>query len=463
MKATIDSGDGTGFFEQNDNLGRRSVHVITFGCQMNQYDSELIAGLLRQAGYATSETPEGADIIIFNTCCVRAHAEQRLYTRVSQLKRAKARNPDLIIGIGGCVAQREKGVLLERFPHVDIVFGTNAQRAIVGLVKQAEQGVRPVVETPEKGPIPDLGDVLLPGHRGVKANVSVMRGCDNYCTYCVVPFVRGPQSSKSPQRIIDEVSALAQQGIVEVTLLGQNVNSYGEDLSSGVRFPRLLELLNEVPGIVRIRFTSSHPKDISDELMQAMRDLSKVCEHLHLPVQSGSSRILRLMNRKYLAEDYLRKVDRLREIVPEISLTTDVIVGFPGETDSDFEQTRLLLERVGFDGAYIFKYSRREGTAAARLEEAVDEATIARRHRQLLDFQKDISLKRLRALVGTVQSALPESPDNKRCGYLLGRTRGHRVVTLRVGSRLTGTEVDANITGLEGWTLLGEAVETERR
>jgi tRNA-2-methylthio-N6-dimethylallyladenosine synthase len=432
----------------------KSVHIITFGCQMNQHDSGIVAGLLQKAGYATADEPEDADVILFNTCCVRAHAEQRLYGRVSQLKPLKARKPHLIIGIGGCVAQREKSALTDRFPFLDIVFGPNAVADVVSLLKRVEHGERPVICVPEEGAIPS-SEIAAPSDRfRIHAWVSAMRGCDNYCSYCVVPYVRGHQRSKAPAEIVGDVRSLASKGVVEVTLLGQNVNSYGQDLDSRVSFSRLLEMLNDVPGLLRIRFTTSHPKDISRKLMEGMRDLPKVCEHIHLPVQSGSSRILERMNRAYTSDEYLRKVDELREIVPGINLTTDIIVGFPGESDDDFGQTRSLVERVQFDGAYIFKYSSRPGTASERFEGKVGEQVIAQRHKELLEFQKSISMSRLEALVGSDQSVLAEDHDATREGHLKGRTRGYRVASFRGDSRQIGKEVTIHISRLSRWTLI---------
>jgi tRNA-2-methylthio-N6-dimethylallyladenosine synthase len=435
----------------------KRAHIVTFGCQMNRHDSDIVGGLLEKAGYALSPALHTADVVLFLTCCVRENAEHRLYSRISQLKRLKEDRPDLILGVGGCVAQKEKGALVGRFPHIDLVFGTNAILDIVSLIEKADAGERPVVATPEHGPDPRTDLAVGRDDSRIHAWVSIMRGCDNYCSYCIVPYVRGPQRSKALDEIIDEATALAGQGVVEITLLGQNVNSYGLDLDSGATFPRLLESLEAIPGLKRIRFTTSHPKDLSPELMRAIRDLPTVCEHLHLPVQSGSTRILARMNRGYTSEEYLEKIERLRELVPEISLTTDVIVGFPGESDEDFEQTRLLLQHAQFDGAYIFKYSPRSGTAASEFAECVESETIINRHRSLLEYQKGISLKRLKNLVGTAQSILVESIDEKREGYLLGRTRGHRMASMRGSVDLIGRECDVRISRLDGWTLIGAA------
>lgn len=430
--------------------------MVTYGCQMNQHDSQIVSALLEEAGYAITSSIETADVILFITCCVRENAEQRLYGRISQLKRLKSQRPQVLLGVGGCVAQKEKAALADRFPHVDVVFGTSAINQIASLLERAERGERPIVETPEDGPEPRSDLVASANGPRISAWVSVMRGCDNYCSYCVVPYVRGSQRSKRLGEILEEVQALARQGVAEVTLLGQNVNSYGQDLKTETTFARLLETLNEIDGLKRIRFTTSHPKDLSPELMLAVRDLPKVCEHMHLPVQSGSSRILKLMNRGYSSEQYLGEIEHFRELVPDISLTTDVIVGFPGETEEDFEQTRLLMERTRFDGAYIFKYSRRSGTAAAMLDDEVDKETIVHRHKTLLALQKQISLDRLKRLVNTTQSILPETPDSKRDGHLRGRTRGRRTASFKGGGELAGKEIDIRITHLSGWTLMGE-------
>jgi tRNA-2-methylthio-N6-dimethylallyladenosine synthase len=438
----------------------KSAYIVTFGCQMNQHDSEIIGGLLERAGFQIVPDVESADVVLFNTCCVREHAEQRLYSRISQLKRLKAERPDLVLAVGGCVAQKEKTALVDRFPHVDIVFGTHAVMDIVSLLEKAERNGRPVVQTPEDGPEPRTDVAIDSSGKRIHAWISIMRGCNNYCSYCVVPYVRGPQRSKHPTEVADEMRVLATNGIVEVTLLGQNVNSYGQDIRPATSFVELLRTLNEISGIARIRFTTSHPKDLSSELIHAIHDLERVCEHLHLPVQSGSSRILGLMNRGYDAEEYIKKVEQLRETVPDIGLTTDVIVGFPGETDDDFEQTRSLLERVRFDGAYIFKYSTRPGTAALKLDGEVERETIIHRHRTLLDFQKKISLSRLREAVNTIQPVLVEKDDSKRPGHVLGRTRGYRVVSFPGNHELIGREVDVRIADLGGWTLIGEKLIT---
>jgi tRNA-2-methylthio-N6-dimethylallyladenosine synthase len=343
---------------------------------------------------------------------------------------------------------------------VDVVFGTNAVLDIPSLVERVEQGERHVLAAPEDGPPVRSDEYLRPGSRR-HAWVSIMRGCDNYCSYCVVPYVRGRQRSKGPEEVLEEVSRLAQQGVKEITLLGQNVNAYGKDLANDINFAGLLARLDTVNGLLRIRFTTSHPKDISEDLMRAIRVLHTVCEHLHLPAQSGSSRILQLMNRNYTAEDYLDKVRRLREFVPEISLTTDIIIGFPGETDEDFEATCSLVRQVQFDGAYVFKFSPRQGTAAAEYKDQVSKNIIKQRHHILLDLQKEISQECLNHLLHTIQVVLPEQLDPKRPGHLLGRTRGHRTASFPATQECIGHEVSVQISRIDGWTLVGEPLSAE--
>jgi tRNA-2-methylthio-N6-dimethylallyladenosine synthase len=441
----------------NPENSAKLTHIVSFGCQMSRHDSEVVRGLLSRAGYGTSETLEGADIILFHTCCVRENAEQRLYSRISQLKRLKEERPDLILGVGGCVAQKEKASLTRRFPHVDLVFGTSAVADIASLIERVEAGERPLVETPEDGPDPRSDLAMDREGSPLHAWVSIMRGCDNYCSYCIVPYVRGRQRSKSPDRVIEEVRALAEKGVVEITLLGQNVNSYGMDLKPATSFASLLESLDPTSDLLRLRFTTSHPKDLSLDLMRAMRDLPKVCEHIHLPPQSGSSRILKMMNRGYTSEEYIAKVEKLRELVPDVSITADLIVGFPGETDEDFAETRSLVERVRFDGAYIFKYSKRSGTAAADFEDTVDPEAMVSRHRELLELQKVISKGRLEEFVGSTHDVLAESVDTKREGNLMGRTRNYRVASFPGDESLIGKECRLEISRLDGWTLIGES------
>ena len=429
--------------------------IRTFGCQMNKRDSEIILSMLADAGYVAVEREEDADVILFNTCCVREHAERRVYSRMEQLAKLKTQRPDVVLAIGGCMAQKEGHRILDRLPHVDLVFGTGALYDLPSLLENViakggpvisvDQDVRPVRSQAEFG--------LREG--GVRAWVSIAEGCDNRCAYCVVPLVRGPERSKPPELILDELNRAVERGYKEMFLLGQNVNSYGHDLVGAPDFPALLELANGVPRVKRIRFTTSHPKDMSPRLVEALRDLPRVCEHLHLPLQSGSTRILSLMNRMYTRDEYLRKIQLLRSAVPDIGLTTDVIVGFPGETEEDFEQTRSALTEIRFDAAYIFKFSPRQGTPAETLPGRISENVIVHRHKVLLEMQKEISREKVQESVGTRQKVLVEARALKEPEYFTGRTRNYKVVRIESDGIRVGDQLEVDITEAKGWTLYG--------
>jgi tRNA-2-methylthio-N6-dimethylallyladenosine synthase len=435
----------------------------TFGCQMNKRDSEIILSMLADDGYVRVDREDDADVILFNTCCVRAHAEQRVYSRMQQLAKLKGRRPELILGIGGCMAQKEGHRIVERLPHVDLVFGTGVLYELPELLRRAIADGGPVIAVDERTrPMRSQAEFGL-RERGVRAWISIGEGCDNRCAYCVVPMVRGPERSKPPELILDEVRCAIERGYTEIFLLGQNVNSYGHDLVSAPDFAGLLELVNEVPGVRRIRFTTSHPKDMSPRLVEVIRDLPRVCEHLHLPVQSGSSRILALMNRGYARGDYLDKIELVRSAVPDIGLTTDVIVGFPGETEDDFDETRSLLEQVRFDTAYIFKFSPRDGTSGEALPNSVPQHIIVHRHRMLLEIEKEISRARMGELVGTKQEVLVEELCKQEPEYIVGRTRSYRVVRVRSDGAQVGDEVEVDVTGVRGWTLYGTRVKDTPR
>jgi len=411
--------------------------------------------MLADGGFVAVQREEDADLVLFNTCCVREHAEERVYNRMQQLAKLKIQRPALILAVGGCMAQKEGTNILDRLPHVDLVFGTGALYEVPELVNRVITHGGPVVSV-DAGVRPMRSQAEFDMRESaIRAWVSIAEGCDNRCAYCVVPMVRGAERSKPPGLILDEVSRASEKGHAEIFLLGQNVNSYGHDLAGAPDFPGLLELVNDVPGVKRIRFTTSHPKDMSTRLVEALRDLPRVCEHLHLPLQSGSSRILNVMNRGYSREDYLRKIERLRSAVPNIGLTTDIIVGFPGETDEDFEQTRSALAEIRFDTAYIFKFSPRPGTPAETLRAGMPENVIVHRHKTLLDMQKEISREKARQLVGTQQKVLVAARCEKALGYVIGRTRGYRVVRVRSDEAQVGDEVETVVTEARGWTLYG--------
>ncbi|MFH1034850.1 MAG: tRNA (N6-isopentenyl adenosine(37)-C2)-methylthiotransferase MiaB [Pseudomonadota bacterium] len=420
----------------------KRVHITTFGCQMNEYDSGRLAGMLADLGYQPAARPQEADVILINTCSVRQRAEHKVYSLVGALKDLKQRRPELIIGVGGCVAQQEGQRLLDHIPHLDLVFGTGALERLPELLEEARQGRRRALT--------DLTAIATPRpHRaapggGLKALVTVMEGCDNYCSYCVVPYVRGRERSRPAEDILGEVAALAAAGAREITLLGQNVNSY-RDPQEGLDFPGLLERLCQVPDLWRIFFTTSHPKDLSLRLMEAMAGLDKVMEKLHLPAQSGSDRILKAMGRGYTRAQYLDKVAKLRRLVPGVALGGDIIVGFPGETEEDFAQSLELLDLAGYDFLFSFKYSDRPFTRASRLPGKHGEEVMAQRLARLHARQQELALALHRSLVGRVEEVLVEGPAKKGEGYLSGRSRAGRAINFPGPPELIGRLVRVRV------------------
>ncbi len=428
---------------------------------MNEHDSEKIAGLLEAMGYEPAQDREEADLILFNTCSVRDNPERKVYGQVSDLKGLKQRKPDLKIGICGCMVQQpeELAGIKTKLPHVDLVFGTHNIHELPELLRKVSIGEGPVVAVQE-----DSDEVVegLPVKREsrLKAWVNITYGCNNFCSYCIVPYVRGREKSRDPEEIKAEVAALGEDGCKEITLLGQNVNSYGRDLPADRRvdFADLLRMLNPVPGIDRIRFTTSHPKDLSDKMIAAMRESDKVCEHLHLPLQSGSNRILKLMNRGYTAEKYLALVGKLREAIPEISLTTDLIVGFPGETEEDFEETLRMVRQVQFDGAFTFIYSPRKGTPAAKMADQVPEDVKRERIYRLIEVQQEISRIKNEEYDGRTVEVLVEGESKTNLEMLTGRTRTNKLVHFAGDPRLTGELVRVKITNVHTWSLYGDLI-----
>ena len=380
---------------------------------MNVYDSHQITKGLFSLNYKITEDLEKADLIIVNTCAIREKAEQKVFSFLGRLAGLKRKKPCLIIGVGGCVAQQEGKKILERVPYLDVVFGTQAIPRLPKIIERVELKKNRIVDigmTDQIVEIESVGD--SPDKGKISSFVTIMQGCDNYCTYCVVPYVRGRETSRSPEKIVKEIESLVSSGVREVTLLGQNVNSYGkkEGLCS---FSELLAIINEIEGILRIRFTTSHPKDLSDDLIFAFKDNEKLCRHIHLPVQSGSDRVLKRMNRKYTRELYLEKIDKLRNICPDISITSDFIVGFPGETKADFKETLDLIKTVEYEGLFAFKYSDRPNAKAALFAQKIPDQEKKDRLKKLLDQQEIISRKRNRALVGSTQEVLVEGPSKK--------------------------------------------------
>ncbi|WP_027340253.1 tRNA (N6-isopentenyl adenosine(37)-C2)-methylthiotransferase MiaB [Halonatronum saccharophilum] len=434
--------------------------IITYGCQMNEHDSEKLAGVLEGEGYKATKELEKADIIILNTCCVRENAELKVYGKVGQLKRLKEENPDLIIGICGCMMQQDEVVkeIKEKYRHVDIVFGTHNIHHFPELLQKAKEDKNPLVRVwdESKELIPDMPVQRTDDYR---AWVTIIYGCNNFCTYCIVPYVRGREKSRPLENIVGEIKGLVEDGVKEITLLGQNVNSYGNDFEDGTDFADLLAAINEVEGLARIRFMTSHPKDCSDRLIEAVAKLDKVCPHFHLPVQAGSNNVLKAMNRGYTREEYLELVSKIRESNPEASIGTDVIVGFPGETEEDFQDTLDLFKKVKYDMTYNFIYSKRTGTPAAKKEDQVSEEEKKERLQRLIDLQKNISMENNQKYLGETVEVLVEGESKNNPDRLTGRTDTNKIVIFESDEDLTGELVDVKIDKVQSWTLYGNLVD----
>ena len=434
--------------------------VETFGCQMNVRDSETIKGWLSLIGYTQCESKEHADFVLFNTCCVREHAEKRLMGNIGALKELKDANPGLIIAICGCMMQQEGMAkkLLKRFPHVSLIFGTNALHRFPEMLNAVLNGER-IAMTDR------AGDAIAEGLPKLRDNqrsafVNIMYGCDNYCSYCIVPYVRGRERSRMPEDIRSEIVSLVETGITEITLLGQNVNSYGNDGSTGMRFAELLRYVSDVPGLKRIRFMSSHPKDLNEDVMQAIATLPNVCHHVHLPVQSGNSEILRRMNRKYTREHYLSIIENLRKLVPDIEFTTDIIVGFPGETEEAFRDTLSLVEEVGFAAAFTFAYSPRQGTVAARMEDQIPEPVKKQRLQALNELQARKTVENNEKYIGHVGEVLVEGYDERGEETLLyGKYQNFKMVYFPGCRELLNRYVAVKVTKSSKNSLLGEMID----
>jgi tRNA-2-methylthio-N6-dimethylallyladenosine synthase len=425
---------------------------------MNEYDSERVAGLLKARQYELTDRPEDADVILLNTCAIREKAEEKVFSQLGALKHLKRTRPDLIIGVMGCMAQLQQGAIQSRAPYVDLVFGSPAIARVGELVARAKAERRPVLDTGEGALVkitarPNTGTHL-------KAFVTVMEGCEKHCTFCVVPTTRGRERSHSPASIVAEITELAAGGCREVTLLGQTVNAYGRDLSPPTDLAALLELVNEIDGIERIRFTTSNPYNLTPRLVRAIRDVPKVVEYLHLPLQSGSDRVLARMNRGYTRAHYLALIAELRDAVPEIALSTDLIVGFPGETDDDFAETVDMVERVGYDNVFAFRYSRRPGTPAAAMPDQVPDEVKAQRNTAILEVAGRVAAARSHRLEGRLLPILVEGRSRKSEGQMTGRTRCNRVVNFDAGDRdLVGRVVSVRITRALPHSLRGELAD----
>ena len=437
----------------------RTYFVRTFGCQMNFRDSEKLEGILQYIGYKEGETEETSDVVILNTCTVRENANQKVYGHLGQLSHAKKLKPSRIIGICGCMMQEEDEVAAIRksYPFVDLVFGTHNVYKLAELLYKKMLGQKRVIEV-----LDGTTKVVenLPSERKYKfkSGVNIMFGCNNFCSYCIVPYVRGRERSRDPQSILDEIRRLADDGVKEIMLLGQNVNSYGKTLETPMSFADLLRKCGEIDGIERIRFMTSHPKDLSDDLIVAMKETPKVCNHLHLPVQSGSSRILKEMNRQYTKESYLALVERIRKLNPEIALTTDIIVGFPGETDEDFAETLDLVKKVRYDGAYTFIYSKRSGTPAAKMSDQVPGETIKKRFDALLSEVQEIAREEAKKRTGSVVSVLVEEVNAQDQTLVTGRLSENLLVHFPGDASLIGEIVSVKLNSCQGFYYFGERV-----
>lgn len=435
------------------------AYVVTYGCQQNENDSERIRGMLSEAGYGFCDDAKDADIIIYNTCAVREHAELKVYGNLGALKVLKRKKPDLIIGVCGCMMQQEQVAkkIKEKYTHVDIIFGTHTLYMLPQLIWNVlNTHERSIKLADSDGYIAENIPIRRDG--GVTAYISIMYGCNNFCSYCIVPYVRGRERSRKPEDIIKEVCETAAQGYKEIMLLGQNVNSYGKDLEENIDFSDLLVKICGVDGIERIRFMTSHPKDFNEKLIDTMASQKKICNQLHLPVQAGSDRVLRDMNRKYTNEQYVEKVRAVRAKIPDITLTTDIIVGFPTETNEDFEKTIELLKLVRYDSIYSFIYSKRTGTPAAKMDMALSDGQIHENFDRMLAVQNEISKEINDSYIGKICEVLIEGTSKTDKNIISGRTEGGKIVHIEGAPDMAGKIVRVKITSAKTWFLKGEIV-----
>jgi tRNA-2-methylthio-N6-dimethylallyladenosine synthase len=432
----------------------RLVYIKTFGCQMNEHDSERMLALLEECGYQETKRWEEANVILVNTCTVREKPEQKAYSILGRFQQLKDNNPDVIIGITGCVAQQRGEALLARISALDFVLGPGKTHHLPEILRDMEKGERGVCAVGfENGSFVNLP---IPHTQQLRAYVTIIQGCDNFCSYCIVPSVRGRERSRPSNAVLAEIESLTKRGTKEVILLGQNVNSYAKNNPHELTFHQLLAKINEIPGLERIRFTTSHPKDLTEEIIEAFGTLKHLCEHFHLPFQSGSNAVLERMNRGHTREEYLGKIKRLREVAQQISVTADVMVGFPGERDEDFSQTLELIQEVEFDGLFSFKYSPRQGTRAAQWGDDIPPEVKQQRLEILQKLQREITLKKNKKLEGAVKKVLVEGRSRNSPHQMMGRTGCNRIVNFPAGSALVGELVMIKINeGLQN-SLRGE-------
>jgi tRNA-2-methylthio-N6-dimethylallyladenosine synthase len=411
-------------------LSNGTFYIETYGCQMNEHDSEKMAAILNSMGLTPVPAPDKADVVLINTCSIREKAEHKVYSALGKLKPLKKKNPLMITVVAGCVAQQKRADLLKRVGHLDAVLGTHQISDLPSIIRRVREDKAHINATDFTGRVESLHlDAPCLGPSRVWSYVTVMQGCSNFCAYCVVPFTRGPEQSRPHEEIVRDVRGLVEKGYKEVTLLGQNVNAYGRDLSNGTNFPHLLKELDRIEGLARIRFTTSHPRDFGPELARAMADLPTVCEHIHLPLQSGSDRILNAMGRGYTFAEYMAKVEMLREMIPNVAITADMIVGFPGESDEDFEHTLSALEMIRYDQIFSFKFSPRPGTRAQHLPDQIPDEIKADRLERVHAIQDRVTLDYHRASEGTVEEVLVEGVK-EGSGQPYGRTRTNKIVNL---------------------------------
>lgn len=436
----------------------KRVYIETFGCQMNDNDSERSLGFLKEISYQETLHPGEADLILINTCSIRDKAEQKVYSTLGRYKALKAANPGLVIGVSGCLAQQHGERLLQRVPYLDMVVGPHNIHKLKEVLYEVIVKKRRVVETTLRDTIDAEEYGVSTAVKPPKAFVSIMRGCNNFCSYCIVPYTRGSEVSRKSGDILEEIAALAGSGIREVTLLGQNVNSYGAR-GGALSFPGLLRDVAGISGIERVRFVTSHPKDISDELIRLFEEVRKLARHIHLPVQSGADPVLKRMGRGYSSSEYLSKVRTLKRLYPDISITTDIIVGFPGETDLDFDATMALVEEAGFDNIFSFMYSARPGTSAAGFDDRIPIETKKARLLELQETQREITLARSRALIGRTMTVLVEGPSKADPEELTGRTSCNRIVNFMAPEARAGVLRDVAITDAYPNSLRGTVIQ----
>ena len=447
--------------KEMDLLNGKKYNIITFGCQMNEHDSETVAGMLQEKGCVETMSRDDSDITIINTCSVRENADKRFFGTLGQLKKLKEKNPEYVACVCGCMMQQQHIIdtIKSKYPWVDIIFGTHNIHRFPELLEKVYSEKKKIAETFE-----DSDQIVegLPAKRLYKHKsfVNIMYGCNNFCTYCIVPYTRGREKSRKPEDIVREITGLVADGVKEVTLLGQNVNSYRGAGESGSEcdFADLIYMINDIEGLERIRFMTSHPKDLSDKLIQAFVDCEKLCNYIHLPVQAGSDSVLKRMNRKYTREKYLEVVERLRKAVPDIAISTDIIVGFPGETEEDFEQTLSLVRSVKYDSAFTFLYSVRQGTPAAEYEDQIPEEVKHQRFDRLVDAVNADSAEKNAAYKGRIERVLVEGVSKKNENTLTGRTEGFKLVDFEGGRELIGQMVNVEITEGKTFSLTGKIV-----